>query len=293
MPTVERFATSQLLRVGGGYYLIDCGEGTQLQLQRFHAKQGHIQQIFISHLHGDHFYGLFGLLGSLALNGKKSPLQIFSPKGLQEIFEALAKHSYLHLPYEITFTVVNTEQSAIIFEDANVIVQSLPLQHRVPAVGYLFKEHPKGRKMLGSAIQHYQIPYADIPAIKAGNDWTNSEGERIDNKLLTTEPSPPRAYAFCSDTIYTETLVPLLQGVDLLYHESTFLHELLPQAQLTMHTTALQAAMIAKKAEVGQLILGHYSARYRSLDPLLEEAQSIFEATVLGEDGLRIQVPKK
>lgn len=285
MPFKDRYMTAQVLNVREQLFLIDCGEGTQMRMSKFKVKRGKIDRIFISHLHGDHIFGLPGLLTSFGMNMRTEPLYIYSPPGLKTMIDGLFPYGGKGPSFDIVYKELDTTREQLVFEDKDVGVYTIPLNHGIPCNGYLFREKPKPRKMLKEKITEYQIPFADIPEIKAGKDWTDSDGNVIANDELTTAPVAPRSFAFCSDTAYLEKIIPIIEGVDLLYHEATFLHEDLDKAIATKHTTALQAGTIAKKAKVGQLILGHYSARYDKIDAHLAEAKAVFDATSLGFDG--------
>lgn len=285
VPTKDRFTTSQVLQVDNRAYLIDAGEGMQLRLTQFTKLSSKIDQVFISHLHGDHILGLLGWLTSLSMRGRSVPMDIFSPEGLQEMIEVQIKWMQAHLTYPINFHVVDTTKSNLIFEDNKITVHSIPLIHRVPATGYLFKEKPHKRRIREEKIVEYNIPRTEIKQIKEQSHYTDSEGNVISVEELLLPPSKQRSFAFCSDTIYNEAIVPIIKGVDLLYHETTFLHKALDRAITTKHTTALQAGMIAKAAEVGQLVTGHYSSRYYDLNVIVNEAKIHFENTVAGMDG--------
>jgi ribonuclease Z len=294
LPAHGRFSTAQLLQVSNHRYLIDCGEGTQIRLMEYGLNKGNINRIFISHLHGDHYYGLLGLLTSYSLLGRTQPLTILGPEGLEAIFEVNMRYSGGRgLSFPIRFQVIDPAVHQCIFEDEKVKVYSLPLDHRIPAAGFLFREKPRPRNMIPDKIEEYQIPYQQIPAIKDGADFTLPDGSVIPNVELTLPPPAPRSFAYCSDTAYREELIPLIEGVDLLYHESTFLQENLEQAILTKHSTAKQAATIAAKAGVERLVLGHYSSRYKDLTPFLEEARKVFPKTELGVDGHTFEVAEK
>ncbi len=284
-PANGRHPTAHVLNIQEQLVLIDCGEGTQNQMNAFGVKRGKINHIFISHLHGDHIFGLPGLLTSFSLDNRKEPLTIFSPKGLQEIIEVIISNSGSHLSYDLHFVETDPNTFSVIFENDVFEVVTIPLIHRVPTNGYLFREKPRPRTILSAKIEAYQIPYEKIKSIKNGADFMTSEGKIIENKELTIEAPKPRSYAFCSDTIYHEAIIPMIKNVDLLYHEATYLHDKLERARFSKHTTALQAARIAKKSNAQQLIIGHYSSRYKDVTPLLEEAQSIFENTLLAEEG--------
>lgn len=290
-PAFDRHPSAQVLCIQEHYFLIDCGEGTQMQMLKYGVKRNKINHIFISHLHGDHIFGLVGLLTSYGLNGRLAPLDIFSPAGLQEMIDVQVRYAGGGLPYPVRFHEVNCSESAIVFENDQLTVRSIPLEHRVPTSGYLFKEKWRPRNMRPEKIQAYQIHFSEIPGIKAGADFTLPDGTVIPNAELTFDPPTPRSFAYCSDTRYTETIIPIIKGVDLLYHESTFCTEFQEQAELSMHSTAKEAATIAKKAGVKKLLLGHYSSRYRELDPFVEEAKSIFQESYLGEEGATHVVP--
>ncbi len=293
IPANNRFPTSQVLNVRGHLYLIDCGEGTQVRLRDNRIKRSKINQIFISHLHGDHVYGLIGLLSSYGLNGRKEPLHIYCPPHLDEMINIQIKYTGHPLPFPLEFHISDTEKHQLIFEDKFVEVYSIPLIHRIPTHGFLFKEKQQSNSMIPERIEKYNIPFNEIQRIKDGGDWTTSNGNTIPHSRLTHPAPVPRSYAFCSDTAYNEAIIPIIKGVDLLYHESTFLHSEAEFAEKTKHSTSIQAATIAKKAEVGKLVLGHYSSRYVELDELQDEAKSVFPNTELGLEGKRFSVEAK
>lgn len=293
IPANGRHPSAQVLTIQNRPYLIDCGEGTQIRLTESGISRNRIQQIFISHLHGDHVFGLIGLLTTMSLVGRKNTLQIFAPPGLQEMIEVQLRHTQGHIDYSLEFHVLDTETHQLIFEDELVQVFSLPLDHRVPCSGFLFMERPRPRNIRPEAIREFSIPVHQINDLKTGGDFELPDGRIVPNRDLTWPPYQARSYAYCSDTAYREDLIPLIKGVDLLYHESTFLHEKLEQALVTRHSTALQAAQIAAQAEVGALILGHYSSRYKDLQALLTEAQSEFAASQLGLEGKTYEVALK
>ncbi len=293
IPAHGRFPTSQVLNVSEQLYLIDCGEGTQWRLSEYNIKKSNINEIFISHLHGDHIFGLIGLLTSFSLSKRKEPIKLFSPKGLEEIIRVQLKIIGAALSYPLTFFELDTTRSQIIFEDNLVEVTTFPLQHRIPTSGFLFKEKLRSLNIIPSMIETYKIPIEKIKEIKNGADYKLLNGKIIPNKELTYPPLGKRSFAFCSDTAYTESILPFIKGVDLLYHESTFLHDMVQLAEETLHSTVKQAATIAKKAHVGKLIIGHYSSRYKDLTPLLDEAQKIFPNTVLGIEGKTVSVDYK
>ncbi len=291
LPAYGRHPSAQVLQVQESSYLIDCGEGTQMRMNDFDIRRGKIRQIFISHLHGDHIYGLIGLLTSYALLGRKEPLDIFSPEGLEAMIQLQISYGGGRFPFPVRFHVIDTEVHQLIYEDKQLTVHTIPLNHRVPTCGFLFKERPRPRRMLPEQIEKYDIPFSKIKAIKAGEDLKLEDGRVISNDLLTTPSPEPRSFAYCSDTRYSETIIPFIKKVDLLYHESTFLHDAILRAQETLHSTALEAATIAHKARVGQLILGHYSSRYPDPKVFLKEALTIFDRSVLGIEGKTYSVP--
>lgn len=292
-PVPGRWPSGQFLKTHRTGFLIDCGEGLQIALQANGLGWSSIDVILISHLHGDHIYGLPGLLTSWGLNQRNTPVTIIGPAGLAPYIEGVFAHSYTGLPFSLNFVVVDpTAAPTLVFEDRQLSVTTLPLSHRVPTVGYLITEKERPRTMLGEAIQQYNIPYSAIPDLKAGKDYHDATtGQSIANALLTTDPPVARSFAYCSDTRPVPALVPLIKGVDLLYHEATLLHDLKEQAHLSGHSTAQQAARIAQAAEVGELILGHFSPRYGDLRPLLKEAQAIFPNTSLAQEGKVFSVP--
>ncbi len=284
-PTSKRNPTSQLLNIHDKYFLIDCGEATQVQLRRFKLKFQRINHIFISHLHGDHYFGLMGLLSSMHLLGRKNELHLYCPAGLKEIIELQNKHSQTYLHYPIIYHLLGEGKNEIIFEDDNVSVETIPLNHRIPCNGFLFREKFRQQNISKEKIEEYNIPKSFIKSIKAGADYTLESGTVIPNKELTVSHMSPRSYAFCSDTCYDESIVPIIKNVDLLYHETTFMEDMKHRAKETFHTTTIQAGNIAKLAEVKQLLIGHFSARYNDLNPFLDEIKPVFENTLLALEG--------
>ena len=277
--------TSQVLEIRNRLFLIDCGEGTQVQLRKNKIKFSAINHIFISHLHGDHFYGLIGLISTFNLLNRNNDLTVYGPKGIQEVIKLQLKLSNSWPQYELHFVELTSTESEIIFEDDKVIVKTIPLKHRVYTNGFLFQEKIKERKINVNAVQNYEIETCYFQNIKNGKDITLEDGRIIPNSELTFDPEQPKSYAFCSDTIYNESIIPIIENVDVLYHETTFLESEAGLATKTMHSTAKEAARIALQANCKQLILGHYSTRYESIKLFKEEAQTIFENTLLGDDG--------
>ncbi|MFA7615238.1 MAG: ribonuclease Z [Weeksellaceae bacterium] len=276
--------TAQLLEVESRMFLIDCGEGTQVQLRKAKARFSRINHIFISHLHGDHVFGLIGLISSFQLLGRETPLHIFGPKGIQDFIMNQLRHTESRCTYELFFTELDQTESVKIYEDEKVEVFTIPLQHRIYTNGYLFREKPKLRKLNIDAIHSFpEIEICDYENLRRGRDFKLENGKLIPNSDLTFDPPKTQSYAFCSDTRYWPEIVPIIKGADLLYHESTFLSDLQEMADRTAHSTAREAAMIARDAEVGQLILGHFSNRYEDLSVFLDEAKPVFENTILPE----------
>ena len=291
-PAFGRFPTSQVLQVHNQFFLIDCGEGAQMRMSDSKIPRQKINQIFISHLHGDHIFGLPGLLFSFELYGRSTPLSIFSPPGLREMILAQLNPG-AQLSFPLSFYEVDTNRPALIFENKILTVKTIPLKHRIPTVGFVFHEKPRQRKIIPEKIKQYNLSIPQIKAAKAGENITLSDGLTILNEALTIAPAPPRSYAYISDTIFDETIIPGIRHVDLLYHETTFCDDLENHAVLTMHSTARQAAFIAKNAEAGKLITGHYSSRYQDLTVFLEEAKEVFPKTVLGLEGKVYEVTLK
>jgi ribonuclease Z len=284
-PTANRNPTSQLLNIAERFFLIDCGEGTQMQLRKFKARFQSINHIFISHLHGDHFFGLPGFLATMHLLGRKNELTIYGPKELEEIITIIHKHSDTYLNYPVKFVHTQNAVKHLIFEDEKVEVYSVPLRHRIATTGYLFKEKPLPRNIDKYKLEKLNVSFAEIHKLKLGLDAIDNNGNSIKNVDLTIDPPNSRSYAFCSDTRFFEELASDIQNVDLLYHESTFLEEKQDRAKHTFHSTAKQAAKMASLANAQKLILGHFSSRYSDLDEFLTEAQSIFENTELAIEG--------
>ncbi|RZK12704.1 MAG: ribonuclease Z [Flavobacterium sp.] len=277
--------TSQVLEIRNRLFLIDCGEGTQVQLRKNKVKFSKINHVFISHLHGDHFYGLIGLISTFMLLGRTSDLHVYGPKGIKEVILLQLKLSNSYTAYNLYFHELTSSESEVIFEDEKVIVKTIPLKHRVYTNGFLFQEKIGDRKLDMNAVQNHNIDTCYYQKIKNGKDIEMEDGTIIPNEKLTFDPIPPKSYAFCSDTVYDESIIPIIENTDILYHESTFLETEAHLSEKTMHTTAKQAATIALKANVKQLIMGHYSTRYASIDLFKEEAESIFPNVLLSDDG--------
>jgi ribonuclease Z len=285
-PRVNAFPTSQYLEINNSHFLIDCGEGTQRQMRKYKVGFSKINHIFISHLHGDHFYGLVGLLATYGILSREKELHIYGPKGIKEVTLLQLKVSQSHAKYPIIFHELKSKESQLIFEDDKVTVSTIPLNHRVYTNGYLFTEKEKPRKLHIENIGNYEeINSADYLNIKAGKDVILSTGEIVPNAELTLPAKKSLSFAFCSDTSYKPDIIPIIKNADLLYHEATFLADREDLAKKTKHATSKQAAQIAKDAEVGQLIIGHYSGRYKDISLFQKEAKEIFENTELAEPG--------
>ncbi|TVZ57177.1 RNAse Z [Lutibacter sp. Hel_I_33_5] len=285
-PRVNAHPTSQHLELNNRHFLIDCGEGTQRQMRKYKVGFAKINQIFISHLHGDHFFGLIGLISTFGILGRENPLHVFGPKGIKEIITLQLKLSKSYAKYEMIFHELSSTESELIFEDDKVTVHTIPLEHRVYTNGYLFTEKEKPIKLHIENIRQYpEIEVCDYHAIKAGKDVTLQSGEIIANKELTLPPEKSKSYAFCSDTVYKPSIAPIIKNADLLYHEATFLNDREDLAEKTKHATAQQAAQIAKDAGVQKLIIGHYSSRYSDISKFKKEASVVFDNTMLAEAG--------
>ena len=289
-PTTRHQPTSQILNVRGKFFMIDCGEGIQTQMQKMGLSMMNIGHIFISHNHGDHVFGLPGLIGTMDLLGRTSELHVHGPLQVGDFIDYLLKTFYTDIGYNVIFHPVDVHQHALVYEDRSITVHSIPLQHRLPTCGYLFREKPGLPHIRREMIDAFNIPISQINNIKAGASWTTEDGTIIPHERLTTPANPPRSYAYCSDTVYLPHLKDVLNGVTLLYHEATYMHERAPRAEQTRHSTALQAAMQARDAKVEQLCIGHFSASLKDENSLLREAQSVFPNTILANEGLVVSI---
>ena len=290
LPTLKHNASSQIVELRGKAFMIDCGEGTQMQLRRSRIHFAKINAIFISHLHGDHCFGLLGLLSTFGMLGRTSKLKVYAPMSYELLFKQQVEFFMQGLEYEIEFVPVDTEKHEVIYEDKSLTVESVPLCHRMPCCGYLFREKPTLPHIRRDMIDYYEIPISQINNIKNGADWTAPDGDVIPNERLVEPADPVRSYAYCSDTKYLPKLYKLVEGVSVLYHESTYTAEHQDRAKLYYHSTAEQAAMVARDAHVGKLLLGHYSARYNDEDVLLKEAKHVFENSYLSKEGLCFKI---
>ncbi|MBR2161526.1 MAG: ribonuclease Z [Bacteroidaceae bacterium] len=279
-PTTRHFPASQVVNVRDKLFMIDCGEGAQIQFCKSRLKFSRLQSIFISHLHADHCLGLIGLVSTLNLLGRTAQLHVYLPKGGAEVFGPVIHYFNWEMTFEVIFHEFDDKVSEVIYEDRSLTVTTLPLEHRMPCCGFRFDEKPTPRHILREMIDAYEIPLSEINRIKNGADYTLADGRVIANERLTTPSDPPRSYAYCSDTRYMPALAAKLQGVNLLYHEATFCEDDAQKATARYHSTASQAAQVAKEAGVGKLIIGHYSSRYDDESQLLSEASAVFEPTI-------------
>ena len=294
IPTYQNSPAGQILTLCDKSFLIDCGEGTQNSIRRLAIKTGRLYNIFISHLHGDHCLGLVGLISTLGLGQRTGEIVIHAQPDAERIFRPLFEFFCPDLSMTVTFQSYDPYKSEVIYEDKSLLIRTIPLHHRVPTAGFLFQEKPRDRHLLVDRCEELGIPFAYYQGIKKGNDWTDPEsGKVVPNDLLTSEPTPSKSYAFCSDTIYTESVIPIIRGCDLLYHEATYGEEDAIKARQRGHSTAKQAATIAQKTEAKKLVIGHYSAQFMTNEQeqvLLQEAQEIFPDTVLARETLVLDV---
>ncbi len=290
VPTSNRNPSGQLLNVRDKLFLIDCGEGTQLQLRKAKVKFSRLSHIFISHMHGDHVLGLPGLISTLGLLGRTADLHIYAHPELEKMMDPLFKYFGHGLPYNIIYHHVQVAEKELIFEDKSMTVHAFPLNHRVPCYGFLFREKPLERKIIKDYIDYYKLSIKDILQIKAGEDYVTETGELIPNKRLTIDPPHVRSYAYCTDTRPVNEIIPYIKGIDLLYHEATFGDADVQRLIETYHSSARQAAEIAKSAEVKRLLIGHFSSRYKTPDALVSQAREVFPETKAAIDGETINI---
>ena len=290
LPTTRHFATSQVVNLRDKLFMIDCGEGAQMQLRKSRLKFSRLNHIFISHLHGDHCFGLMGLISTFGLLGRTAELHIHSPKGLEELLTPMLNFFCHTLAYKVIFHEFDTRQTSVVYEDRSMTVTTIPLEHRIPCCGFLFAEKARPNHIIRDMVDFYKVPVYELNRIKNGSDYVTPEGEVIANTRLTRPSDPPRKYAYCSDTIFRPEIVKQLSGVDLLFHEATFAESELARAKETYHTTAAQAARIALEAGVRQLVIGHFSARYEDESILLKEASAVFPNTILAKENLCISL---
>ena len=290
LPTIRHNGSAQVVNIRDKYFMIDCAEGTQLALRRNHIHLNRLFTIFISHLHGDHCFGLMGLISTLGLLGRTAPLHIYGPKDIERILRPQIDYFCNGMTYEVICHDIDTHTNTIIYEDRSLTVESIPLKHRVPCCGFLFREKPGLRHIRPDAISHYDIPLSQINNIKAGMDYQAADGTIISNQLLTTDADPARSYAYCSDTAYSPRIASLIQNVDLLYHEATYGESETKLSEKFHHSTARQAATIAQLAQARRLMIGHFSSRYDDESILLNEAKTVFANTILASESMTISM---
>ncbi len=292
-PTSERYPTAQVLNALGRFFLIDCGEGTQIQIRKQKIGFSKIKHIFISHLHGDHFYGLIGMISTFNLLGLKNDIHIYAPSQIKDILQPQLDFLKAGMQFKLIFHPLNFKKPQIIYSDKKVEVTSFPLKHSIATCGFLFREIPKEANIRKECIQKYNLTIPQIKAIKGGAGFQKGNGTWIPHEELNIPPPPPRSYAFCSDTAFHPPVAEIIRNVNLLYHEATFTEDLKDWAKSTCHSTAREAAQIAQLANAGKLILGHFSARYKSVSPFLEEARSVFANSEAAFDGQTYKIENK
>lgn len=290
-PTSRHYPSSQVVDHGDRLFMFDCGEGAQIQFRAMRHKFSRLNHIFLSHLHGDHCFGLIGLISTLGLLGRTADLMVYAHSDAELVFAPMLRYFCKDLPFVVRFVPYSSKSSDLLYEDRSIKISTIPLNHRVPSAGFLVEEKPRLRHIVREMVDYYQVPVSFLYRVKQGEDFVvPSTGELVPNHVLTTPSSEPRRYAYCSDTAYDERIIPYIQGVDLLYHEATFGADHQYRAKMTFHSTAAQAATIAVKAEVKQLVIGHFSARYHDESVLLNEARAIFPTARAATDGLRLSV---
>ena len=290
LPTVKHNGSGMVVNIREKYFLVDCAEGTQVELRRNHIHLNRLFNVFITHLHGDHCFGLMGLISTLGLLGRTAPLHVYGPQDIETLFQPLIDYHCNGMTYEVVFHPIDTHQNVCIYEDKSLQVFSIPLKHRIRCCGYYFKEKELSRHILKEAIEKYDIPISQINNVKAGLDYVMPNGQIIKNEELTTPPSTARSFAYCSDTVFRPEIAEMMKGVDLLYHEATFAESEKQLCSKVYHSTAKQAAEIARLAGAKQLMLGHYSSRYNDEAILQKEAAEVFENTILAKEGLVVTV---
>jgi ribonuclease Z len=290
LPTTRHFASSQVVNIREKLFMIDCGEGAQLQLRRSKLKFSRLNHIFISHLHGDHCFGLMGLISTFGLLGRTATLHIYAHEELEKILAPQLEFFCKGMSYSVEFHAIDPTKAAVIYNDRSVTISTIPLKHRIPTCGFLFQEKQTPNHIIRDMVDFYKIPVFELNRIKNGEDYVTPDGTVVPNHRLTTPSNPVRSYAYCSDTICLKSIIPLIKGVNLLFHEGTFAQADAARAKETFHTTAMQAAEIARDAEVKQLLIGHFSARYEDESILLKEAQSIYPNTLLAKENMNITI---
>ena len=288
LPTTRHFASSQVVNIREKLFMVDCGEAAQLQLRRSKLKFSRLNHVFISHLHGDHCFGLMGLISTFGLLGRTATLHIYAHKELERLLEAQLKFFCKGMSYQVEFHAIDPTKAEVIYDDRSVSISTIPLRHRMPTCGFLFQEKQTPNHIIRDMVDFYKVPVFELNRIKNGEDYVTPDGTVVPNNRLTIPSDPPRSYAYCSDTICHKGIIPQIKGVNLLFHEGTFAQSELARAKETFHTTAMQAAEIAKEAEVKQLVIGHFSARYEDESILLKEAQSVYPNTLLAKENMKI-----
>lgn len=289
LPSYKKFPSAHVINIHERFFLTDCGEGTQIRIRQYKIKASKINHVFISHLHGDHFFGIFGLISSFNLLGRKNDLHIYSPGDLEKMVYTIIKKADLN--FTLFFHRLHTDKKEIIYESKSIKISYFPLNHRIETYGFLFEEKTKEKNIKKELIEKYNITISDILKIKIGEDYITEKGLVIPNNDLTLPEKKPRSYAYCSDTVFEQKIIPYIKNVDILYHEATFAENLKETAKITKHSTASDAARIAVKANVQKLIIGHFSSRYKDETQILSEARTIFPKTVIAEDGLTFKIP--
>ncbi|MDH6353794.1 ribonuclease Z [Dysgonomonas sp. PH5-45] len=290
LPTQQHWPSSQIVNVRDKLFMVDCGEGAQLQFRKTRLGFNRLNRIFISHLHGDHCFGLMGLISTLALLGRTGDLVIHAVSDIEQVMQPQLDYFCREMPYKVVFEAFDASKNEVIYEDRSIKVSTIPLNHRVPCAGFLFREQQSEAHLIKEMVDFYKIPIKELVKIKQGADFVTEDGVLVPNNRLTRPAEIPRSYAYCSDTAYNEKIVPIIEGVDLLYHESTFAQQDASHTIKTGHSTAAQAATIAKMANVGKLILGHFSSRYSNNNILLDEAKLIFPNTILANEGMCVNI---
>ncbi len=289
IPTARHNPSSQILDIRDNLFMIDCGEGAQLTMRKMRLKYTRLNHIFISHLHGDHCFGLIGLLSSMALQEKSGTVTIHIFEEGANLFDQQLKFFCRDIPFEIKFNIIKPEK-ALVFESHAITIETIPLFHRVPCVGFIFKEKPKLRHLKGDMVKFYNIPIKELHGIKEGNDYVTPEGVLVTNSQLTTDPDQVMSYAYCSDTAFNPQVAEMIKGINTIYHEATYTNDFAHLARQRGHSTSAEAARIAQMAGAERLILGHFSKRYRDESPIINEATEIFPNTILANDGMRIDL---